>query len=94
MRSLGQNRQVLFALNPRFARAALVGDRKLSSGFDEPSPFVMLLRKHLEGRASAPSSSRRWNASSTCRPAMAGEPPRTLVVELLGRQSNAVLLES
>jgi predicted ribosome quality control (RQC) complex YloA/Tae2 family protein len=93
VRSHNQNWQVFQCFNPRFARAHLVRDRKLGSGFDAPTPFVMLLRKHLESARIVAVHQPPLERILHLETAHGAEPPRTLVIELLGRQSNAVLLD-
>lgn len=94
LRSQGQNHQVLLSLDPRVARAHLVTGRKLASGFDEPTPFVMLLRKHLESVRLQAVEPPPMERILHLQAAHSGDAAVTLVVELLGRQSNAVLVDA
>ncbi len=93
VRSHGQNWQVYLSCNPRFARAHLVRERKLGSGFDEPSAFVMLLRKHLESARITAIGQTPLERMLELQTSHASTPPRRLIIELLGRQSNAILVD-
>src|SRR5256714_403895 len=48
IRAGGANHWLMLSAHPQHARVALSAAR-LAGAFDEPSPFVMLLRKHLDG---------------------------------------------
>lgn len=93
VRSRNQNWQFFSSLNPRFARAHLLRERKLGSGFDAPTSFVMLLRKHLESARIVAIHQPPLERILHLQTAHGAEPPRTLIIELVGRQSNAVLLD-
>lgn len=93
VRNHNQNWQVLQSFDPRFARAHLVQDKKLGSGFDAPTPFVMLLRKHLESARIVAVHQPPLERILHLETVHGAEPPRTLIIELLGRQSNAVLMD-
>jgi predicted ribosome quality control (RQC) complex YloA/Tae2 family protein len=93
VRNHNQNWQVYQSFDPRFARAHLVQDKKLGSGFDAPTPFVMLLRKHLESARIVAVHQPPLERVLHLETVHGGEPPRTLIIELLGRQSNAVLID-
>lgn len=96
VRAGGQNHQLLLSAHPQWARAHLVTAWRLTSGFETPSAFVMLLRKYLEGaRIDAleqPSHERvlridlrhvHGGASRTS----------TLIIEAMGRRSNILLVD-
>jgi predicted ribosome quality control (RQC) complex YloA/Tae2 family protein len=93
VRSQNQNWQVFQSFNPRFARAHLVRERKLGSGFDAPTPFVMLLRKHLESARIVSVHQPPLERILHLETVHGAEPRRTLIIELLGRQSNAILTD-
>lgn len=93
IRNHNQNWQVLQSFDPRFARAHLVRDKKLGSGFDTPTPFVMLLRKHLESARILAIHQPPFERILHLTTVHGAEPPFTLIIELLGRQSNAVLID-
>jgi predicted ribosome quality control (RQC) complex YloA/Tae2 family protein len=93
VRNQNQNWQVFQSFDPRFARAHLVQDKKLGSGFDAPTPFVMLLRKHLESARIVAIHQPPLERVLHLETVHGGAPPRTLIIELLGRQSNAVLID-
>ena len=86
------NQHVYISFNPTHAAVFLAREHKLRSGFEEPTAFVMLLRKYLEsGRIvgiEQPALERRIELVCTQR---TGE-TTTLVVELIGRQSNVILV--
>ncbi|HEY8742608.1 MAG TPA: NFACT RNA binding domain-containing protein [Chloroflexota bacterium] len=93
VRSQNQNWQVFQTFNPRFARAHLMRERKLGSGFDAPTSFVMLLRKHLESARIVAVHQPPLERILHLETVHGSEPRRTLIIELLGRQSNAILTD-
>lgn len=93
VRSHNQNWQFYASFNPRFARAHLVRERKLGSGFDAPTSFVMLLRKHLESARIVAVHQPPLERILHLETVHGTESPRTLIIELLGRQSNAILTD-
>ncbi|MCL4543245.1 MAG: NFACT family protein [Chloroflexi bacterium] len=94
VRNLHANQQVLVSFNPATSLAYVARSRKLVSGFEEPTAFVMLLRKYLEGaRVTAvgqPALERRIDLQCS----RSGESPVTLRCELAGRQANLILVDS
>jgi predicted ribosome quality control (RQC) complex YloA/Tae2 family protein len=91
----GRTQWLLVSAHPQLARAHLVGakPRKLTA---EPSPFVMLLRKHLEGARAVAITQPRWERVleiGFARGAADGEsgPVVWLVAEIMGRLSNLIL---
>jgi predicted ribosome quality control (RQC) complex YloA/Tae2 family protein len=80
---------VLFSAHPQGARVAPT-DRRLAGAGAEPSPFVMLLRKHLEGqRVLAVEQSGRDRVLRL----RAGAEGVTLVAEVMGKHSNVILVD-
>ena len=62
----GQNHWALFSVHPQHARVVPTANR-LSGGGAEPSSFVMLLRKHLEGQRVNAIAQVGWIACSPSR---------------------------
>jgi predicted ribosome quality control (RQC) complex YloA/Tae2 family protein len=92
---------LMLSAHPQYARLHLTQEkpRKLTS---EPPPFVMLLRKHLEGQRVIAIRHPRWERlvelgfgrrSATSEDA-ASEPPLWLIIEVMGRISNLVLCDA
>lgn len=87
----GANHWLLLSAHPQHARVALVAER-LAKAFDEPSPFVMALRKYLEGARLAAveqaGSDRVFLLHFRTHDA-----PVTLIVEVMGKHSNIILVD-
>jgi len=90
--SQGRQRWVLLSADARHARVHFVGGR-LAKAFPAPSPFVMLLRKHIE--------SRRLQAveqipfERILQLTFPGEDrPVRLMAELMGKHSNIILVDA
>src|SRR5256714_591150 len=91
IRAGGANHWLMLSAHPQHARVALSAAR-LAGAFDEPSPFVMLLRKHLDGArlATVEQVGRdrvlrlAFRAHATCA---------TLIAEVMGRHSNVILVD-
>src|SRR5579859_1673069 len=94
IRAAGQNHQLLLSAHPQTARVHLVVASRLTSGFEFPSGFVMLLRKYCEGarilNITQPPHERilrctlRQSDGTTSRESM-------LIIEVMGRRSNILL---
>ena len=88
----GQRHWLVASAHPRYAGIHLSAGRprKITA---EPPPFVMLLRKHLEGTRIAQIRQPRWERvleiGFTTGPASA--PAAWLIIEAMGRLSNIVL---
>lgn len=92
----GQNHWLNLSAHPQFARAHLTA-RKPARIASEPPPFVMLLRKYLEGTRIEAFEQPRWERVVeiiTGHPAAPGSQQRVhyrLILELMGRMSNIIL---
>jgi predicted ribosome quality control (RQC) complex YloA/Tae2 family protein len=88
----GRNRWLIASAHPQLARVHLL-DRKPRKLVAEPSSFVMLLRKHLEGTRLAelrkPPPGERILELGFC--ARSESAPVWLVLELMGKLSNIVV---
>jgi len=92
----GQNRWLYLSIHPQFARAHLTAlkPQKIAS---EPPPFVMLLRKHLEGTRIESIEQPRWErvleiiASYRSSPDSDERVRFRLILEIMGRVSNIIL---
>lgn len=91
LRAGGANHWLLLSAHPQHARVALTHER-LAKAHDEPSSFVMLLRKHLEGAALDGVEQAgydrilrlRWRTRAA---------PWTLIAEVMGKHSNVILVD-
>src|ERR1700676_3450074 len=94
----GQNRWLYLSAHPQFARAHITALKppKIAS---EPPPFVMLLRKYLEGARIESIQQPRWER---CIEIVAGYRSNSdsderihfrLIVEIMGRLSNIVFCD-
>lgn len=96
VRSGGHNHQLLLSTHPQWARIHLVTVWKVTSGFETPSAFVMLLRKHCEGARieglEQPSHERVLRIDLR---QFHGGVSRTsaLIIEAMGRRSNILLVD-
>ncbi len=92
----GRNRWLLASAQPQHARIHLI-DHKPRKLVVEPPPFVMLLRKHLEGARVVSIRQPRWErvieVGFARTPAAADTAPVCLVVEIMGRLSNLILCD-
>lgn len=92
----GQNRWLYLSTHPQLARAHITA-RKPTKIASEPPPFVMLLRKYLEGTRIEAIEQPRWErvlALVTSHPSSPGSEERTryrLILEIMGRLSNIIL---
>lgn len=92
----GQNRWLNLSVHPQLARAHLTA-RKPTKIVSEPPPFVMLLRKYLEGTRIEAVEQTRWERVLeiiASHPSSPGSEERTryrLIVEIMGRMSNLIL---
>src|SRR5207248_6516135 len=89
------NHWLVLSAHPQHARVALSAER-LAKAFDEPSPFVMLLRKHLEGarlaRVEQVGRDRVLRLAFRAHAASATA-DATLIAEVMGRHSNVILVD-
>lgn len=91
----GQNRWLYLSVHPQFARAHITA-RKPAKIVSEPPPFVMLLRKYLEGTRVEAVEQSRWERVLeiiVSHPSSPDSEERTryrLIVEIMGRMSNIV----
>src|SRR5579859_718928 len=91
----GQNRWLYLSAHPQLARAHVTALKppKIAS---EPPPFVMLLRKHLEGARIESIAQPRWERVLEIIAGYRGDPESDerirfrLIVEIMGRVSNIV----
>ncbi len=91
LRAGGANHWLLLSAHPQHARVALTA-RRMAKAFDEPSPFVMLLRKHLEGAHL--DDAVQVGRDRIVRLALRGRAARlTLVAEVMGKHSNVILVD-
>jgi predicted ribosome quality control (RQC) complex YloA/Tae2 family protein len=96
----GQNRWLYLSAHPQLARAHLTAYKpaRISS---EPPPFVMLLRKHLEGARIESVAQPRWERvleivagyRSSANPESGARVRFRLIVEIMGRFSNIILCD-
>jgi predicted ribosome quality control (RQC) complex YloA/Tae2 family protein len=92
----GQNRWLYLSTHPQFARAHITV-RKPAKIASEPPPFVMLLRKYLEGTRIEAIEQPRWERVLeivASHPSSPGSEERTryrLILEIMGRMSNIIL---
>jgi len=91
VRAGGANHWLLLSADPRHARICLSGER-LARAFDEPSPFVMALRKYLEGarldEVTQPGHDRILRLRFRTRGL-----PVSLIGEVMGKHSNIILVD-
>lgn len=92
----GQNRWLYLSAHPQYARAHITV-RKPAKIVNEPPPFVMLLRKYLEGTRIESVAQPRWERVLeiiVSHPSAPGSEERTryrLILEIMGRMSNLIL---
>lgn len=92
----GQNRWLNLSTHPQLARAHITA-RKPAKIASEPPPFVMLLRKYLEGTRIEAIEQPRWERVLiivASHPSSPGSEERTryrLILEIMGRMSNIIL---
>jgi predicted ribosome quality control (RQC) complex YloA/Tae2 family protein len=92
----GQNRWLSLSTHPQFARAHITA-RKPAKIATEPPPFVMLLRKYLEGTRIESVTQPRWErvveiiASHPSSPGSEEYTRYRLILEIMGRLSNIIL---
>ncbi len=91
VRARGANHTLLLSAHPQHARVTLTAAR-LAKAYDEPSPFVMLLRKYLEGTSLT--DVRQVGHDRILRLTFrAGPNSTTLVAEVMGKHSNIILVD-
>src|SRR5207245_617575 len=94
----GQNRWLYLSAHPQLARAHITA-RKPTRIVSEPPPFVMLLRKYMEGARVEAIVQPRWERVLeiiASYPGSPGSEERTryrLVLEIMGRLSNLILCD-
>ncbi|HET8910888.1 MAG TPA: NFACT RNA binding domain-containing protein [Ktedonobacteraceae bacterium] len=91
----GRNRWIYLSAHPQFARAHITA-LKPPKIANEPPPFVMLLRKYLEGTRIESIEQPRWERVLTITAGYRheGEPVRfRLIIEIMGRMSNLILCD-
>jgi predicted ribosome quality control (RQC) complex YloA/Tae2 family protein len=94
----GQNRWVYFSAHPQLARVHITALKppKIAS---EPPPFVMLLRKHLEGARIESIVQPRWERVIEIVAGYRSDPESEervhfrLIIEVMGRLSNVILCD-
>src|SRR5216683_6330919 len=92
----GQNRWLNLSTHPQLARVHITA-RKPAKIASEPPPFVMLLRKYLEGKRIEAVEQPRWErllVLVASHPSSPGSEERTryrLILEIMGRMSNIIL---
>ncbi len=94
----GQNRWVYLSAHPQMARTHLTAlkPQKIAS---EPPPFVMLLRKHLEGARVETIAQPRWERVLEIIAGYRNGPEGSehvrfrLIIEVMGRLSNIILCD-
>ncbi len=91
VRAGGANHTLLLSAHPQQARVTLTAER-LAKAFDEPSAYVMLLRKYLEGAAviGVAQAGRDRVLRLTFRTQAATV---TVVAEVMGKHSNIILVD-
>jgi predicted ribosome quality control (RQC) complex YloA/Tae2 family protein len=82
----GARHWLLLSADPRHARVALTDDR-LAKGFAAPSPFVMLLRKYLDGARLLDVTHMPHE-----RILVLTAPNARLIAEVMGKHSNVILV--
>lgn len=94
----GRNRWLFISAHPQLAHLRLTGSkpRKLAT---EPPPFVMLLRKHLEGARVAAVRQPAWErvveiGFARGPDVAAGVAQTWLIAEIMGRYSNVILTDA
>jgi predicted ribosome quality control (RQC) complex YloA/Tae2 family protein len=87
----GNKHWLLLSAEPQLARIHLVGDR-LAKAFPEPSAFVMLLRKYLEGGQIVEIEQQRGERIVYLH-CTSGEATTCLLAEVMGKHSNVILLD-
>lgn len=94
----GQNRWLYLSVHPQFARVHLTA-LKPQRIVSEPPPFVMLLRKHLEGARIESVEQPRWErvleiiAGYRSSPDSEDRVRFRLILEIMGRVSNVILCD-
>ncbi len=85
----GKQHWLLLSADPRFARIQLTS--KLAKAFPTPSPFVMLLRKYLDG-ARVAAVEQRWRERVMTIHCEGSEGTVDVVCEVMGKHSNVMLV--
>lgn len=91
----GQNRWLLISAHPQLARVHLLA-AKPQKLVTEPSAFVMLLRKYLEGSRVHAVRAVPWERiiEIDVRHAAAEDPNITLIAEVMGNLANIILVDA
>lgn len=84
---------LLLSADPRHGRVCLSSE-KLAKGFDEPSPFVMLLRKHCEGARIRQVSQVPLERILSLHVSGHAADEVSLITEIMGNRSNIILVNS
>jgi predicted ribosome quality control (RQC) complex YloA/Tae2 family protein len=87
----GEQHWLLLSADARCARVSLAPER-LAKAFPTPSPFIMLLRKHLEGRRL--SRADQMPGERVLTMPIGGDEPIRLVAEIMGKHSNILLVDA
>jgi predicted ribosome quality control (RQC) complex YloA/Tae2 family protein len=87
----GQQRWLLLSADSRAARVSIASER-LAKAFPTPSPFVMLLRKYLEGRRLLPAE--QMPGERVLILSVSADDSVRLVAEIMGKHSNLILLDA
>jgi predicted ribosome quality control (RQC) complex YloA/Tae2 family protein len=91
IRAARANHTLLLSAHPQQARVTLTGER-LAKAFDEPSSFVMLLRKYLEGAALL--DIRQVEHDRVLRLTFGARATSvTIIAEVMGKHSNIILVD-
>jgi predicted ribosome quality control (RQC) complex YloA/Tae2 family protein len=96
VRAGGQNHQLFLSAHPESARVHLVTASRLTSGFETPSAFVMVLRKYCEGaRVLQIDQPQHERILCIALRQVHGGTARTtsLIIEVMGRRSNLLLID-
>lgn len=94
----GQNRWLYLSAHPQLARAHITA-RKPAKIASDPPPFVMLLRKHLEGTRIEAVQQPHWErvieliTSRRVSPESEERQRYRLIIEIMGRMSNSILCD-
>nr|WP_106784099.1 NFACT RNA binding domain-containing protein [Lysinibacillus timonensis] len=96
IRAGGENHKLLFSIHPSYARVHLT--EKTIDNPSEPPMFCMLLRKHIEGgfiqAIQTEAFERMITLSIECKNEIGDTVYRKLTVEIMGRHSNLILIDS
>lgn len=88
----GRQRWLLLSADARLGRIQVSG-APLAKAFPTPSPFIMLLRKHLEGRRVTSVVQAPYERSLALTVGAGADEVR-LIVEVMGKHSNIILVDA